>query len=1506
VASNITLKAIAVKTGMSNSDVSQASYTITFPPAADPVFSVASGTYNDTQSVAITSTTSGASIYYTLDNTNPTSASYLYTSAVSIGKTAFIKAIAVKAGMTNSNISIASYVIDRLAPSFTIQYYSDSALSLSLGDTPRLSAGTYYLKIVSTKELRSAPTITIGAEGSANDVTNAASTLVSEYNYRYTRTIASDAAAVGSVIEDISISATDIAGNVATSINPSNESTKAAYTDTIAPTAAITCAPSSTVKQGAAITINAVINESLMSAPALKLAISGANTITATNMTRTDATHYTYSHTADAGGGSATIALSGAKDLAGNLITAAPSSGATFTIDNTTLAAATYKKVGAAPTTTVNDAYLNGNTLTVGAAAGAVNYDVTANATVKSIMGQLPNNNTFTIDSNGKVSAIDASVATGTPSIALTASQCAADVSVKGFADAALTLTGSAAAQAVNLNVTSGTVAATDANLTGTITMNTAAAATISSGAKTVTVGATAAANAVGITATGGTVSIDAAASAVSINGIKVDPSVTTTVTVAGANELSAAGGATTYTLDATTTAAKTFNFTTAAQTGAIAAKASEEVNGLIITSATAASNGAITITGGKVNVSNANLTGNISYNTNATATILSGTKALTIGATAAANAVGVTATGGSVSVDAAASAVTINAIKVDPNATAVITVNGANELSAAGGATNFAIDATTATAVKTFNFITTAQTGTISAKASEAVNGLTLAAAVASNGPITITGGKVDVSDADLTATVTYNTAATATVLSGTKTVTVGATAAANAVGITATGGVISVDAAATAVSVSIGTGSTVKVNDISVTPNAAASITVNGLHELSAAGGATNYTIDATTGAAIKIFNFITTGQTGTISAKASEAVNGLTLAAAVASNGPITITGGKVDVSAVNLSGAITYDTAAAATILSGAKTLNIGATAAANAVNVTATGGIISVDAAATAVSVSVGAGTTVKVNDISITPNAAAAITVNGLHSLSAAGGATNFTLDATTAASVKTFNFITTAQTGTISAKASEAVNGLTITAAAASNGPITITGGKIDASAANLTGNISANTANSTIVSGTKNVTTAGAFTYTITGTGLITIGDGGTAVISGVTVPGTTAATVQQTGTSLTIAGTAAGAVIVDVASAITDIILNAATTTSLTNNKAALASLTVGAAKTLTTLTNGAGNTITLLTDNGTITTISAGGAGAVITTLTLGTSGALTNPLATAGNLTITNIDQNAIAADRTIPLGSLSTTITSVKGHAVNKLTLTGTANANLTVSSGSVDVSGCAVGATFNITATGTTKLTATGVNIAAISGAQAIEIAGAASATVNGAVTGLTVSGAVTTLNIGANITTPVLNALVTALNITAGTIGSISGTSGATNLNLTGGTLAGYTATTAITTSTLSGGTLTTITKAKAGGIVIGADAASANALNATITGGTGPWSIGAANSTVATSAVPGNVTAVWNSAADIVLTWAADNAGTNVTFTGNDATAAATTSGGSNVSQLIITKP
>ena len=108
----------------------------------------------------------------------------------------------------------------------------------AVSDNAKLKAGTYYLKITSNETLSSAPTISINAEGTNNDVTNAGSVLISGNAYKYTRTIATDASAVGSVIEDISISGQDAQGNNATNVNPTNETTKAIYTDTKAPTIA--------------------------------------------------------------------------------------------------------------------------------------------------------------------------------------------------------------------------------------------------------------------------------------------------------------------------------------------------------------------------------------------------------------------------------------------------------------------------------------------------------------------------------------------------------------------------------------------------------------------------------------------------------------------------------------------------------------------------------------------------------------------------------------------------------------------------------------------------------------------------------------------------------------------------------------------------------------------------------------------------------------------------------------------------------------------------------------------------------------------------------------------------------------------------------------------------------------------------------------------------------------------------------------------------------------------
>jgi len=103
-----TLKAIAVATGYATSLVSSGFYSIR---TAAPVFTPPGGTYSTAQSVKISSTTPGASIYYTTDGTVPTTSSNLYSTPVVVSKTATIKAIAVASGYGASIVGSAKYTI---------------------------------------------------------------------------------------------------------------------------------------------------------------------------------------------------------------------------------------------------------------------------------------------------------------------------------------------------------------------------------------------------------------------------------------------------------------------------------------------------------------------------------------------------------------------------------------------------------------------------------------------------------------------------------------------------------------------------------------------------------------------------------------------------------------------------------------------------------------------------------------------------------------------------------------------------------------------------------------------------------------------------------------------------------------------------------------------------------------------------------------------------------------------------------------------------------------------------------------------------------------------------------------------------------------------------------------------------------------------------------------------------------------------------------------------------
>ena len=81
------------------------------PTVATPTFTPAEGTYYEEQTVSIACATDGATIHYTLDGTDPTESSPVYTSPLTISETVTIKAIAVKDEYNDSNIATATYTI---------------------------------------------------------------------------------------------------------------------------------------------------------------------------------------------------------------------------------------------------------------------------------------------------------------------------------------------------------------------------------------------------------------------------------------------------------------------------------------------------------------------------------------------------------------------------------------------------------------------------------------------------------------------------------------------------------------------------------------------------------------------------------------------------------------------------------------------------------------------------------------------------------------------------------------------------------------------------------------------------------------------------------------------------------------------------------------------------------------------------------------------------------------------------------------------------------------------------------------------------------------------------------------------------------------------------------------------------------------------------------------------------------------------------------------------------
>ncbi len=76
-----------------------------------PKFSVPAGTYDGAQTVAISSSTPGATIYYTVNGTDPNASSNEYKGPLSVASNLTLRAIAIASGYDSSTITSATYTI---------------------------------------------------------------------------------------------------------------------------------------------------------------------------------------------------------------------------------------------------------------------------------------------------------------------------------------------------------------------------------------------------------------------------------------------------------------------------------------------------------------------------------------------------------------------------------------------------------------------------------------------------------------------------------------------------------------------------------------------------------------------------------------------------------------------------------------------------------------------------------------------------------------------------------------------------------------------------------------------------------------------------------------------------------------------------------------------------------------------------------------------------------------------------------------------------------------------------------------------------------------------------------------------------------------------------------------------------------------------------------------------------------------------------------------------------
>jgi RHS repeat-associated protein len=146
-----------------------------------PVFSPAPGTYSASQTITITTTTTGASIRYTTNGSTPSeTAGTLYSGPVSIPSTATLKAIAYASGIPDSSITSGPYTIGTGGTAwYNTAWSSRKPVTIAHGQVSGSSNLTNFPMLFSVTDSN----LAASAQANGNDILFTASDGVTKLNH---------------------------------------------------------------------------------------------------------------------------------------------------------------------------------------------------------------------------------------------------------------------------------------------------------------------------------------------------------------------------------------------------------------------------------------------------------------------------------------------------------------------------------------------------------------------------------------------------------------------------------------------------------------------------------------------------------------------------------------------------------------------------------------------------------------------------------------------------------------------------------------------------------------------------------------------------------------------------------------------------------------------------------------------------------------------------------------------------------------------------------------------------------------------------------------------------------------------------------------------------------------------------------------------------------------------------------------------------------------------------